>query len=328
MLRCAILDDYQRVALASAPWGKVAGRVELRVLHEPIVDPARLAAAIGDCEIVVATRERTRFDEAVLKALPALRLLVTTGMRNASIDLACANALGITVCGTRGWPGHTVELTFALMLALMRRLREESQSFAQGNWQVGLGRSLNGATLGVVGLGTIGTRVASIARAFDMRVVAWSRSLTPARCAELDIEYAADLDPLLRAADVVTLHVALNAATRGLIGERQLACMKRDAFLVNTSRGPVVDEAALVEALRTKSIAGAALDVFDREPLPREHPLRTLDNVLGTPHIGYVTRENYAVAFSDAVDGILAFLDGQPQRVLCAPADPRVTGRP
>jgi phosphoglycerate dehydrogenase-like enzyme len=320
MIRCAVIDDYQHVALASAAWGKLEGRVDLRVLHEHIPDRKRLAAVIGDCGIVVATRERTRFDEATLRTLPALRLLVTTGMRNASIDLASAAALGITVCGTRGWPGHTVDLTFALILALMRRLPLESQSLARGGWQQGIGRSLNGATLGVIGVGAIGSKVARIARAFDMRVIGWSRSLTPQRCADLDIEFAAELPPLLGDADVVSLHVELNDATRGLVGARELACMKRDAFLVNTSRGPVVEQAALIDALRTKAIAGAALDVFDQEPLPPRHPLRTLDNVLATPHIGYVTRENYAVAFSDAVEDITAFLDGQPKRVLCPPA--------
>jgi phosphoglycerate dehydrogenase-like enzyme len=294
--------------------------VELRVLHEHIGDRAQLAAAIGDCEIVVATRERTRFDEATLRALPRLRLLVTTGMRNASIDLAAARRLDITVCGTRGWPGHTVDLTFALMLAAMRGLREESASLAAGGWQVGLGRSLNGATLGVVGVGTIGSKVARVARAFDMRVIGWSRSLIPAKCAALDIEYAADLAPLLREADVVSLHVELNDATRGLIGAPQLALMKRDALLVNTSRGPVVDEEALLRALRDGTIAAAALDVFDREPLPPSHPLRTQRNVLATPHIGYVTRENYRVAFRDAVQDIAAFLDGKPVRVLGLPA--------
>jgi phosphoglycerate dehydrogenase-like enzyme len=320
MVRCAILDDYQHVVRAAADWESLAARVELRVLHEHLADRSQLAAAIEDCEIVVATRERTRFDEAALRALPRLRLLVTTGMRNASIDLAAARQLGITVCGTRGWPGHTVDLTFALVLALMRGLCAESTSLATGGWQVGLGRSLNGATLGVVGVGTIGSKVARVARAFDMRVIGWSRSLTPARCAALDIEYAAELAPLLRQSDVVSVHVELNDATRGLIGAPQLALMKGDAFLVNTSRGPVVDEDALLRALRDGTIAGAALDVFDREPLPPSHPLRTQRNVLATPHIGYVTRENYRVAFCDAVEDIAAFLDGKPVRVLGAPS--------
>jgi phosphoglycerate dehydrogenase-like enzyme len=316
MLRCAILDDYQRVALASAPWSSLQGQVELHVLHEHIAERANLVRAIRDCEIVVATRERTRFDRDTLRALPALRLLVTTGMQNASIDLVAASELGVTVCGTRGWPGHTVDLTFALMLGLMRRLREESRSFAEGGWQTGIGRSLNGATLGIVGVGMIGAKVARVARAFDMRVQGYGRSLTAARCAELDIEWAPQLHALLSAADVVTLHVTLNDSTRGLIGARELACMKPDAILVNTSRGPVVDEAALIDALRGGRLAGAALDVFDCEPLPPAHPLRAMHNVLGTPHIGYVTRENYAVAFGDAVEDVAAFVAGRPLRVL------------
>ena len=316
MLRGAILDDYQRVVLAIAPWHELAGRVDLRVLHDHLDTRSQLVDAVGDCEIVVATRERTRFDDATLEMLPRLRLLVTTGMRNAAIDLAAASRRNVTVCGTRGWPGHTVELTFALMLGLMRRLREETAAFAQGAWQTGVGRSLNGATLGVVGVGQIGAKVARIARGFEMRVIGWSRSLTRERCAEIDIEPAAALDDLLCAADVVSVHVALNEDTRGLLGARELALMKRDAILVNTARGPVVDEPALIEALRQRRIAGAALDVFDQEPLPASHPLRTLDNVLATPHIGYVTRENYGVAFADAVADIAAFLDGQPVRVL------------
>jgi len=312
MLRCAILDDYQRVVLAIAPWHTLADRVDFRVLHDHLETRAQLADAIGDCEIVVATRERTRFDDATLELLPRLRLLVTTGARNAAIDLAAASRRNVTVCGTRGWPGHTVELTFALMLGLMRRLREETAAFARGAWKTGVGRSLNGATLGVVGVGQIGAKVARIARGFDMRVIGWSRSLTRERCAELDIEHAAALDDLLRTADVVSLHVALNDGTRGLLGARELALMKRDAILVNTARGPVVDEPALIEALSERRIGGAALDVFDQEPLPDGHPLWTEPRALITPHVANTRAQLDAALMRRVEQNVARFRAGEP----------------
>jgi phosphoglycerate dehydrogenase-like enzyme len=317
-LRCALLDDYQDVALASADWTRLSDRVDVRAFHDYVADRAALVRMLDGYEIIVAMRERTPFDRALLEALPALRLLVTTGHRNAAIDVAAATERGITVCGTRGFPGAAAELAWALILASMRHLPPEVEAFRHGAWQTTIGRSLHGATLGVVGMGKLGTQVATVGRAFGMKVVAWSRSLTPARCGELGIDYAATLPELLRVADVVTLHLALNPQTRGFIGARELALMKPDALLVNTARGPIVEEAALVAALRDRRIAGAALDVFDQEPLSAGHPFRTLDNVVATPHLGYVTQESYAVFYGDAVDDIEAWLAGHPVRVLNA----------
>jgi phosphoglycerate dehydrogenase-like enzyme len=320
-LRCAILDDYQHVALESADWSLLSGRVGIVTLHDPIDDRAALANALSDFDAVVAMRERTAFDRALLGALPRLKLLVTTGMRNASIDLAAAAERGITVCGTRGWPGTAAEHTWALILALMRDVPRENAEFHRGaRWQSGIGRSLRGATLGVVGVGNVGRQVARVGRAFEMDVIGWSPRFTDERASEIDVGRASTLAQLLSVSDVVTLHVTLNADTRGLIGAEALRAMKPTACLVNTSRGPVVDEAALVEALRENTIAGAAVDVFDREPLPLDHAFRGLANLIATPHVGYVTRENYRVFYGDAVDDIRAWLDGRPQRVLATPS--------
>jgi phosphoglycerate dehydrogenase-like enzyme len=327
-LRCAILDDYQDVALSMADWSVVADRVDVTVFREHVDDRAVLAQTLAPFSIVVAMRERTPFDRALLGSLPALRLLVTTGMRNASIDIAAAAERGITVCGTRGWPGTAAEHTWALILSLMRGVPRENDEFHRGGrWQIGVGRSLRGATLGVVGVGTVGKLVATVARAFEMNVIGWSRSLDAQRAAELGIGQAKTLAELLTVSDVVSLHVTLNADTRGLIGAEAFRAMKPTAFLVNTSRGPIVDEAALIEALTEGTIAGAAVDVFDREPLALGHPLRGLPNLIATPHIGYVTRENYRVFYGDAVDDIRGWLDGKPQRVLTAP-DVTASARP
>jgi phosphoglycerate dehydrogenase-like enzyme len=326
-LRCAILDDYQHVALESADWASLAGRVRVATFHEPIEGHAALANALSDFDAIVAMRERSAFDRALLDALPRLKLLVTTGMRNASIDLRAAAELGITVCGTRGWPGTAAEHTWALILALMRDVPRENAEFHRGGrWQGGIGRSLRGATLGVVGVGNVGKQVARVGRAFDMDVVGWSPRFTDERARELGIGRAHTLAHLLSASDVVTLHVALNADTRGLVGAEALRAMKATAYLVNTSRGPVVDEAALVEALADCTIAGAAIDVFDREPLPLDHAFRRLANLIATPHVGYVTRENYRVFYGDAVDDIRAWLDGRPERVLAAPGSQPTVG--
>lgn len=321
MLRCTILDDYQQVALACADWSGLGKEVGVEAIFEPIADHDRLAERLAAVDIVVAMRERTRFDRGLFERLPALRLLVTTGMRNASIDLDAANERGITVCGTGSHPGPAAELTWALILALAREIPREAEALRRGGWQTTLGRSLHGATLGIVGVGKIGAQMASVGRAFGMNVIGWSRSLTPERAASLGIERCAALDALLRAADIVTVHLTLTPETRGLIGANEFAAMKRDALLVNTSRGPIVDERALLAALDQRRIAGAALDVYDREPLPPDHPLRTHPKVLATPHLGYVSRENYAVFYGDAVDDIRQWLAGTPVRLLTkAPA--------
>jgi phosphoglycerate dehydrogenase-like enzyme len=264
-------------------------------------------------------RERTPFDAWLFDRLPKLRLLVTTGMRNASIDLEAAARRGVAVCGTSGSVGTTTELAWGLILALARRIPQENALFhSGGRWQTTLGVGMNGKTLGVIGLGNLGARTAKVGLAFGMKVLAWSPRLTPERCAEIGVAHAGSLDGLLRESDVVSIHVVLNEGSRGLLGARELGLMKRDAFLVNTSRGPLVDEAALIAVLAEKRIAGAGLDVFDREPLPNDHPLRRLDNVVATPHLGYVTVEGYRTFYGQAVEDIRAWLDDKPVRVLQA----------
>jgi phosphoglycerate dehydrogenase-like enzyme len=317
MLRCAILDDYQNVALSIADWSALSGRAELTAFNEHIADRAALAAALADFDIVVAMRERTPFDAALFERLPKLKLLVTTGMRNASIDLAAAAARGVTVAGTDAGSLSTAELTWALILAAIRELPQDLAAVRAGEWQKGLGGELEGKALGVAGFGRLGSRVAKIGVAFGMKVAAWSRNLTDERVAKVPgVARAGSLEALLRESDVLTIHLVLNEGTRGLIKAPELALMKPTAWLVNTSRGPIVEEAALIAALRDRRIGGAALDVYDVEPLPRDHPLRSLDNVIASPHVGYVTREAYRGHYAKAVEDVAAWLDGSPVRVL------------
>lgn len=322
MIRCVVLDDYQDAARRFADWSVLGEDVELVVLRQHLSGDA-LAEALQGAAVVVAMRERTPFDAATLAHLPDLRLLVTTGSVNASIDLEAAAARGVTVCATTSVPHPAAELTWGLLLGLARSIPREDARFHRGElpWQASVGLDLAGRTIGIVGLGRIGQRVARYARAFDMRVIAWSRSLTEERCAEHGAELAPGLDALLADADVVTLHVALGPGTQGMIGARELSLMKPSALLVNTSRGALVDEMALLEALRTGRIAGAALDVFREEPLPADHPLRGAPNLVATPHLGYVTADNYGRYFRDAVEDIQAWLQGRPIRVLAAPGD-------
>ncbi len=310
-----ILDDYQNVALGYADWSAVQERFDLDVVTEHIADLDALVARLRDSEIVVAMRERTAFPAAVLAKLPALKLLITTGMRNASIDVAAAGERGIVVCGTGGAGNAMPELTIGMILALTRHMAEEDAAIRRGEWQHTIGTGLAGRTLGVVGLGRLGTPVAKLAQAFDMDVVAWSPHLTAERAAEAGVR-AVSKEALFAESDVVTIHLPLADGTRGIIGAADLAEMKPTAFLVNTSRGPIVDEAALVAALRTRRIAGAALDVYDIEPLPVDHILRTLPNTLLLPHIGYVTGDAYEVFYTHAVEDILAYVDGAPIRVV------------
>jgi phosphoglycerate dehydrogenase-like enzyme len=317
MLRCAVLDDYQNVALGFADWGKLASRVEVRVFNEHFTEPGALAAAIGDCEIVVIMRERTPFDRSLFERLPKLKLLVTTGQRNASIDLAAAAARGVVVCGTASHPSGTGELTWGLILALARHIPDEhARVRAGGRWQTSIGMDLAGRRLGIIGLGRIGAHVARVGNAFGMQVQAWSRSLSADKCAAAGVALAASLDALLADSDVVTIHVPLNAGSRGLIGAAQLGRMKPTALLVNTSRGPIVDEAALLAALRAGRIAGAGLDVYEPEPLPADHPLRSAGRLVTTPHLGYVTEDTYRQYFTHAVEDIAAWLNGAPVRTL------------
>ena len=315
--RLAILDDYQRVALTRADWSPLEGRANITVFDRHLGDEDAVVAALQEFDVLVAMRERTRFPRSVIERLPNLKLLVTTGMRNAAIDLEAARDHGVTVCGTElGAPYDAAELTWALLLAAAKRVDIEMTNLRERRWQTEMGTSLAGRTLGVVGLGRLGGKVAEYGRAFGMDVVAWSTNLTDERCAEVGVRHAASLDQLLQESDFVSLHLVLSRRSRGTIGRRELALMKPTAWLVNTSRGPLVDEEALLEAVRTGVIAGAALDVFDVEPLPVEHPFRTEPNIIATPHIGYVTNEGHSFRYTQAVEDVLAFLDGTPVRQL------------
>ncbi len=317
-MQAAILDDYQSVALQFGDWDAVRALAEVVAFADHLADEAALADRLHDVAIVVAMRERTPFTRALFERLPNLRLLVTTGMRNASIDLDAARDAGVTVCGTGGLGYPTAELTWGLILALLRHIPAEHAATQAGEWQISLGEGLQGKTLGVIGLGRLGRQVATVGRAFGMDVVAWSQNLTGERTDELGVTLAAGKEDLLQQSDIATIHLQLSDRTRGLIGAAELDQMPRSAYLINTSRGPIVDEPALVAALRSHAIAGAALDVFDQEPLPAAHPLLGLDNVVLTPHVGYVTKESYEVFFNEAVDDVLAFLAKKPVRVLNA----------
>lgn len=318
MLRCVILDDYQNAALKSADWSRLQNRMALTVSSEFIADREALIYKLADAGVIVAMRERTPFDRALFERLPKLKLLVTTGMRNAAIDLKAAADHDVLVCGTEGSVGATAELAFGLILALMRHIPSEAANFRKGKWQTTVGRELAGRRLGIIGLGKLGARLAKFGFAFGMQVCAWSQNLTAEKCRDAGVEFAGSLDNLLKTSDVISIHLVLSDRTRSLIGAKQFAMMKPDAILVNTSRGPIIDETALIDALKNKKIAGAGLDVFDHEPLPASHPLRGFDNVLGTPHLGYVTEETYRIFYGQAVEDIAAWLDGKPLRVLKA----------
>jgi phosphoglycerate dehydrogenase-like enzyme len=315
-LRCAILDDYQNVALSMADWSKVDADIEIKVFNENLGSAANVIAALKDFAVVCAMRERTAFPRAVIEALPKLKLLITTGMRNASIDLAAAKANNVVVCGTPGFGNGTAAIATGLMLELARHIGYENVRLKRGAaWQTTVGLDLEDMTLGLLGLGRLGSRMAEIGRAFKMNVIAWSQNLNPDKCRDAGADYVSR-DDLFRRADFLSIHVQLSERTRGLIGANELASMKNTACLINTSRGPIVDETALIAALRDKRIAGAGLDVFDVEPLPIDHPFRKLDNVVLTPHLGYVTEQNYRAYFAGTVEDIRAFLDGKPVRVL------------
>ncbi|MSP23000.1 MAG: D-2-hydroxyacid dehydrogenase family protein [Dehalococcoidia bacterium] len=321
-MKIAVLDDYQDTALRIADWSALQARAEAPLVtayHDHLDSEDALVARLGDAEVIVLMRERTPVPRSLLERLPALRLLVTTGMGNAALDMEAVQERGVTVCGTRGLGPPTAELTWGLILALLRRIPQEHAATRDGRWQTTLGEGVEGKTLGVLGLGRLGSQVATVGKAFGMNVLAWSQNLTRERTDAQGVELAAGKDDLLARADILTIHLVLSARTRGLLGAREFGLLRQTAYLVNTSRGPIVEEAALVEALRSRSIAGAALDVFDAEPLPAGHPLFALarqDNVLLTPHLGYVTAENYAIFYGDAVEDITAYLDGTPVRVI------------
>lgn len=314
-MKVAILDDYQGVALASADWSRLPEGTEMRVFREHIEDEAAVAEALGPFDVVVAMRERTPFPASLLARLPQLRLLVTTGMRNAAIDVAACGRQGVTVCGTGAVGAPAAELTWGLILALLKRIPTEDRALREGRWQTGLTEGLTGKRLGVVGLGKLGTQVARVGLAFGMEVLAWSPNLTAERAHAAGVRLATK-EALFSTADLVTLHLVLGEATRGVVGPAELRAMKPTAYLVNTARAGLVDEDALLAALREGRLAGAGLDVFSVEPLPAGHPLRSLPNTVLTPHLGYVTRENYAVYYRDAVEDILAWSQGKPLRQL------------
>ncbi|KWT57945.1 hydroxyacid dehydrogenase [Streptomyces albus subsp. albus] len=316
-LRCAVLDDYQDIATTAADWSPVQDRVEVTGFTRHFATEDELAAALAGFDIVVTLRERVPFPAGLFARLPRLKLLVASGMRNSVIDFAAAAEHGVTVCGTASSSAPPVELTWALLLGLARGVVTEHNALrAGGPWQSTVGADLHGKRLGLLGLGKIGSRVAQVGAAFGMDVVAWSRNLTKARTDEVGTGLAADLEDLLRTSDFVSVHLALGERTRGLLGAPELALLKPTAYLVNTSRAAIVDQDALLAALHEGRIAGAGVDVFDTEPLPADHPMRTAPRLLATPHLGYVSRDNYRTYYGQAVESIEAFLQGAPIRPL------------
>ena len=316
-LRCAILDDYFNLALSVADWPKIADRVDVTVFDQPFANEKAAADALGDFEIVCAMRERTPFPRGLFAALPTLKFLLTSGMRNAAIDMEAASEHKVVVCGTQYGRDPTAALTMGLILELTRGIGRESARMHLGEpWQSFAGIEIEGRTLGVVGLGKLGSRVATLAKAFGMNVIAWSPNLTPEKCKEAGVGYASK-EELFATADIITIHVVLSQRSRGLVGRDDLARMKPSAYLVNTARGPIVDETALLEALQQKKIAGAGIDVFSAEPLPVDHPFRKLDNLVLTPHLGYATQEGLRTHYGQMVECIDAWTKGgEPPRKL------------
>jgi len=315
-LRCAILDDYLNLSLTVADWSKVTDRVDITVFNHPFASQEAAASALRDFEIICAMRERTPFQKGLFAALPKLKLLITSGMRNAAIDMEAAKDHNVVLCGTQWARDPTAPLTMGLILELTRNIgRENARMHAGEALQKFVGIEIEGKTLGVIGLGKLGGKVSKLAQAFGMNVIAWSPNLTPERCKEVGVGYASK-EELFATADVITVHVVLSQRSRGLVGAADLARMKPAAYLVNTARGPIVDEMALLETLRQKKIAGAAVDVFSVEPLPVDHPFRKLDNLVLTPHLGYVTEESFHNHYRQMVEGIDAWFNGEPARKL------------
>ncbi len=313
--RIAILDDYHRIALESADWGSLPKGCDITVFTNHLGPEPAVIEALQKYDVIVAMRERTPFPASVIRSLPELRLLVTTGMRNLAIDMNAARAKGVPVCGTAMAPYAAFEHTWALILAITKNIPREDRCMREGGWQADVGTGLNGKTLGILGLGKLGSKVARVGLAFDMNVIAWSQNLTEARAKECGATMV-DKETLFKQSDILTIHLILGDRTRGIVGKNEFALMKSSAFLVNTSRGPVVDEDALIEALQAKVIAGAAIDVFDIEPLPVHHPLRALENTVLTGHTGYLLRETFQIAYGEALEDVKAWLDGKPVRVL------------
>ncbi len=316
MVNIAVLDDYQDAALEMAEWNALPPDCHVQVFRDHLTELDALADRLRNFEVVTCMRERTPFRRDLLERLPNLQLLVTTGMRNAAIDLKAATDLGVLVCGTAGGPeAPPAELTWGLILALVRHIPREDAATRAGHWGTTVGMSLEDKVLGVLGLGRLGTKAAAVGVAFGMSVIAWSQNLTAERAAQCGATLATK-DDLFARSDILTIHVQLSARTRGLVGARELSLMKPTAYLINTARGPIVDEAALVRALQTRAIAGAGLDVFDQEPLPPSHPFLSLDNTILVPHIGYVTKDQYQIRYRETVEDIAAYLKGEPLRVL------------
>ena len=316
MVRAAILDDYQNVAMGFADWSPIAKDVEIQVFNKPFGSQDEAIKTLQGFAVVVGMRERTPFPRKVIEALPDLKLLITTGARNNSFDVKACAERGVTVCGTGAVGSPTTGITFGLMLELTRRIGFENARLKAGApWQTTIGRDLEGLTLGILGLGKLGQRSAAVGKAFGMKTIAWSQNLTEEKAKAAGADYVSKED-LFRNADFVTIHLVLSDRSRGLVGAKELGLMKKSAYLINTSRGPIVDEKALIAVLNSKSIAGAGLDVFDIEPLPLDHPFRKMDNVVITPHLGYVSEQNYQKYFPDIVEDIRAWLDGKPVRVI------------
>lgn len=311
--RIAVLDDYQNIARSFARWQRLDGRAEVTMFADHLADEDALVARLAPFAAVALMRERTPFPRRVLERLPNLRLITTSGMWNASVDLAACEERGIAVCGTQAGGGGTAQVTWALILALAQQVTTCDRDIRAGLWQTGIGEELAGKTLGLLGLGRVGAKVAQAAPAFGMEVIAWSTNLTDERAAACGAKRV-ERDELLARADFVSVHLVLSPRSRGLIGGDELARMKPTAFLINTSRGPIVDEAAMIGALERHTIAGAGLDVYDVEPLPLDHPLRRLPNTVLTPHVGYMSRESYTVFYAQMLEDIEAWLDGAPIR--------------
>jgi len=314
-VQIAVLDDWQDVASGVVDWSVLEPIGQVSFLHDYPADTDTLAQRLADFAVICVMRERTRFDEALLRRLPKLKLLVTGGMRNAALDLQAAAGLGIQVSGTDSYKHAAPELTWALIMAAIRNLVQEANALRAGKWQQSLGGDLHGKTLAILGLGSIGQRVAQFGQVFGMRVIAWSENLTAERAAQVGVTYVSQQE-LFEQADILSVHLVLSDRSRGLVDAQALGWMKPTALLVNTARGPIVDEAALIKVLQKKRLAGAALDVFEQEPLPEHHPFRTLDNVLATPHVGYVSQQNYQQFFSQMIEDIQAWSAGAPIRLL------------
>ncbi|MEL0105729.1 MAG: D-2-hydroxyacid dehydrogenase family protein [Rhodospirillaceae bacterium] len=322
-MKVAILDDYLDTVLRIADWGSLPADTNVERFTDHLEDENALAERLAPFDIIVAKRERTPFPRTLLERLPNLKLMVVGRKHNQKIDIATATELGIYVTGTERFGTAAAELTWGLILSLMRNIPGEDRAVREGRWHDKLGHILEGKTLGVIGLGRIGPKIAALGNAFDMSVIAWSQNMTPDIAGQAGAKFV-EKDDLFRNADIITVHVALSDRTRRLIGAREIELMKKSAYLVNTARGPIIDEAALIEALERNAIAGAGLDVFEKEPLPADHPFRQLDNVIVTPHIGYVTEESFRAYYQSAVENIRAFLNNESiPRLLNQPENPR-----